>query len=330
MYNGQNILLEIEVLTMTDRNNLIQAARQVIEQVSTAVLGKNEEIREVMLTLLAGGSTLIEDIPGVGKTTLATGFARSMSLDYKRVQFTPDLMPSDLTGFSVYDPSVSDFIFKPGASFCNLLLADEINRSSPKTQSALLEVMEEKKVSVDGNTRDVPDPFFVIATQNPLGSIGTQRLPEAQTDRFMTSLKLGYPDRESEILIAKGASAESRTAHLSPVISADELRIMQKDIYDIYIKDELYGFICDLISATRSHPLIQRGASPRASIALTKLSKASAWINGRDFCIPEDIYGQFMYAVPHRLILNNEAKLSDVSAEAVCRDICESVPAPEL
>lgn len=315
---------------MADTESRINAARRVIEQVSTAVLGKDEEIREVMLTLLAGGSTLIEDIPGVGKTTLAMGFAKSMSLEYKRVQFTPDLMPSDLTGFSVYDPSSSDFVFKPGAVFCNLLLADEINRSSPKTQSALLEVMEERCVSVDGKTRSVPEPFFVIATQNPLGSIGTQRLPEAQTDRFMTSLKLGYPDRESEILIAKGASAESRTAHLTPIITRDELRDMQRDIHDIYIKDELYGLIYELISSTRSHPLIARGASPRACIALTKLSKSSAWISGRDFCTPEDIYEQFMYAVPHRLILNNDARLSDISADTICREICESVSAPEL
>lgn len=315
---------------MTDRNTYINAARQVIEQVSTAVLGKEDEIREVMLTLLAGGSTLIEDVPGVGKTTLATGFAKSLSLDYKRVQFTPDLMPSDLTGFSVYDSSSSEFVFKPGAVFCNLLLADEINRSSPKTQSALLEVMEEKKVSTDGQTRRVPEPFFVIATQNPLGSIGTQRLPEAQTDRFMTSLRLGYPDRESEIMVAKGVSAESRTEHLQPVISADHLLYMQEDIHNIYINDGLYGYIYDLIAATRLNSLIGRGASPRATIALTKLAKASAWISGRDFCIPDDISEQFLYCVPHRLIMENEARLESISAENVCRDIITSTPVPEL
>ena len=315
---------------MSDRNTYINAAKQVIEQVSTAVLGKKEEIREVMLTLLAGGSTLIEDVPGVGKTTLATGFAKSLSLDHKRVQFTPDLMPSDLTGFSVYDSASADFVFKPGAVFCNLLLADEINRSSPKTQSALLEVMEEKKVSIDGHTRCVPEPFFVIATQNPLGSIGTQKLPEAQTDRFMTSLRLGYPDRESEILVAKGVSAESRTAHLQPVISADHLIVMQDDIHNIYIKDELYEYIYDLISATRSHPLILRGASPRATIALTRLSKASAWISGRDFCIPEDISQQFLYCVPHRLIMQNDAIMENISRERVCREVISSIPVPEL
>ncbi len=315
---------------MTDRSSYITAANRVIQQVSTAVLGKNEEIVEVMLTLLAGGSILIEDIPGVGKTTLATAFARSMSLDHKRVQFTPDLMPSDLTGFSVYDNTSSDFVFKPGAVFCNLLLADEINRSSPKTQSALLEVMEEKKVSIDGKTHLVPEPFFVIATQNPSGSIGTQLLPEAQTDRFMTSLKLGYPDRESEILIAKGASAESRTAHLTPVINAEHLLVMQDDIYNIYIKDELYGYIYDLISATRTHHSVSRGASPRASIALTKLAKASAWISGRDFCTPTDIAEQFLYCVPHRIILHNEAYLENISTEDICRDILSSTSAPEL
>ncbi len=315
---------------MSDRNAYINAARQVIEQISTAVLGKKEEIREVMLTLLAGGSTLIEDVPGVGKTTLATGFAKSLSLDHKRVQFTPDLMPSDLTGFSVYDSSISEFVFKPGAVFCNLLLADEINRSSPKTQSALLEVMEEKKVSVDGQTHNVPDPFFVIATQNPLGSIGTQRLPEAQTDRFMTSLRLGYPDRESEIMVAKGVSAESRTAHLQPVISTEHLIFMQKDIHNIYIKDALYEYIYDLVSATRIHPLTERGASPRTTIALTKLAKASAWISGRDFCIPEDISEQFLYCVPHRLIMVNEALMENTGSEEVCREIIASTSAPEL
>ena len=310
--------------------NLIRAAHSVVEKVSSAVLGKNEEIREVMLTLLAGGNILIEDIPGVGKTTLALAFSRSMSLDCRRIQFTPDLMPSDLLGFSVYDAAAGDFVYKPGSVFCNLLLADEINRTSPKTQSALLEVMEEKKVSVDGVTRDVPLPFFVIATQNPTGSIGTQSLPEAQTDRFMTSLQMGYPDRESEIAIAMGSTAESRTAGITPVITGGDLIAMQEQTNDIYIKDILYDYILDLVSATRNDRLIERGASPRATIALTKLAKASAWFSGRDFCIPEDIKEQFTYAIPHRLILNNEARLHGVSVNVICSEITDSVPMPSL
>ncbi len=216
-----------------------------------------------MMAFLADGHVLLEDIPGVGKTTLAMAFSRTMQLDYRRVQFTPDVLPSDLTGFSVYRRDLEKFVYQPGSVFCNLLLADEINRTSPKTQSALLEVMEERKVTVDGVTRPVPSPFLVIATRNPSGTAGTQPLPDAQMDRFMISLSLGYPDFESELAMAKSIGEEDRLSVISPLLSGGELKSIQEEVCRVYIKEELYRYLLKLVTATREHPYIRRGASPR-------------------------------------------------------------------
>lgn len=279
-------------------NNVGKAAK-VIEQVNKVILGKDRKVKEIMTAFLAGGHILLEDIPGVGKTTLATAFSKAMKLDCKRVQFTPDVMPSDLTGYSVYRSDLGQFVYQPGSVFCNLLLADEINRTSPKTQSALLEVMEERKVSVEGITRDVPDPFIVIATQNPYGNAGTQSLPEAQMDRFMITMSIGYPDFESEMDMAMSVGKIGRTDMVEPVITAEDVREMQEEIYEVYMNKSIYKYIVELVKATRESEYIERGASPRATIALVKMSKAWAWLNGRDYVIPSDVGTQFELSLIH-------------------------------
>ena len=254
---------------------LAERAQEVIRQVNQVILGKENEIREVMLAFLANGHVLLEDIPGVGKTTLAIAFSRAMELQYKRVQFTPDVMPSDLTGFSVYRREEEKFIYQPGSVFCNLLLADEINRTSPKTQSALLEVMEERRCTVEGVTREVPRPFLVIATQNPSGTAGTQYLPEAQVDRFMVTLTLGYPDFESELAMAMSVGETEKLERIRPVLDGKILQEMQKQIHDVYMGEAVYRYLLSLVTATRVHPHLERGASPRATIALVRMAKAS-------------------------------------------------------
>ena len=253
-----------------------ERAQEAVAQVSRVILGKGKEIREVMTAILANGHILLEDIPGVGKTTLAAAFSRVLGLDYRRIQFTPDVMPSDLTGFSIYRREEERFVYQPGCVFCNLLLADEINRTSPRTQSALLEVMEEGRVTVEGVTRDVPRPFLVIATENPAGSAGTQLLPEAQIDRFMITLTLGYPDWESELALAKGVGEEERTLLARPVLNRETLLGMQSAVHTVFISDAVYAYILSLVTATRNHPYIERGASPRGTIAMVKMAKASA------------------------------------------------------
>ncbi len=308
----------------------IPHAQAVLNEVNKAVLGKTQEIREIMTSFLANGHVLLEDIPGVGKTTLAAAFAGAMGLESKRVQFTPDVMPSDLTGFSIYRRDEDKFVFQEGSVFTNLLLADEINRTSPKTQSALLEVMEERKVSVEGVTRNVPDPFLVIATQNPAGTTGTQTLPEAQIDRFMITLSLGYPDHESELEIAKTVGTGSRADAVTPVLNAATLSLMQKDIHNVFIKDEVYAYILSLVEATREHPQIERGASPRATIALVKCSKAYAWLAGRQFVVPSDVVTQLPYVLSHRILLSANAKMGNVRKLDIINSIAQSVPMPYM
>ena len=306
----------------------VSYAQAALNEVNKAILGKSEEIREIMTAFLAGGHVLMEDIPGVGKTTLASAFAAAMGLEKKRVQFTPDVMPSDLTGFSIYRRDEDKFVFQEGSVFTNLLLADEINRTSPKTQSALLEVMEERRV--EGITREVPDPFLVIATQNPSGTSGTQNLPEAQIDRFMITLSLGYPDHDSELEIARSVGAGARTDIVKTVLNAEILRAMQKDIHNVYIKDEVYEYILKLVGATRNNPYIERGASPRATIALVKCSKASAWLSGRQFVVPSDVSYQLPFVLSHRIILNAGAKMDQRHKRDIISQIASSVEMPYM
>ncbi len=308
----------------------IEEAYGVLNEVNKAILGKENEIIEIMTAFLANGHVLLEDIPGVGKTTLALAFSKAMGMDCKRIQFTPDVMPSDLTGFSVYRRDKDKFVYQPGSVFCNILLADEINRTSPKTQSALLEVMEERRVSVEGVTRKVPSPFLVIATQNPSGTSGTQFLPEAQIDRFMINMALGYPDFESELEIARSTGINSRLQNVSPVLTKDIFLEMQNDIHNVYIKDEVYRYLLQLVAATRNHPYIERGASPRATIALVKMSKAYAWLKGRKFVVPGDIQTQVPYVLSHRIIPGSSAKLGNVDKTTIIKNIIQTVDLPYM
>ena len=308
----------------------VYKAHEVLKEIKRAVLGKQTEAAEIMTAFLADGHVLLEDIPGVGKTTLATAFSKAMGLECKRVQFTPDVMPSDLTGFSVYRRDKEQFVYQEGSVFCNLLLADEINRTSPKTQSALLEVMEERKVSVEGVTREVPVPFLVIATQNPSGTAGTQRLPEAQIDRFMINLSLGYPDYNSELEIAKTVGIGSRTDNVKPIITKEEFLEMQKEIHDVYVKDIVYDYLLKLVVSTRTHQYVERGASPRATIALVKCAKAFAWLNCRHYVIPSDIITQMPYIMTHRISLNTAARMSNITKKQVIEEIARTTPAPYM
>ena len=305
-----------------------QRARAVIAQVCGAILGKQNEVREAFLAFLADGHILLEDIPGVGKTTLARAFSKAMALDSKRVQFTPDVLPSDLTGFSIYRRNEERFVYQPGSVFCNLLLADELNRTSPKTQSALLEVMEERRVSVDGVTRAVPQPFLVIATQNPTGAAGTQLLPEAQVDRFMISMSMGYPAFEDELAMAMSVGEGERLDAVQAVIGAETLLAMQHEIHTIYMKPSMYQYLLMLVTATRQHPSLQRGASPRATIALVKMAKAAAWLEGRDYVIPSDIATQLPYILMHRISRTTAAKMEGVRKEDIILEIVKAVKRP--
>ena len=306
----------------------INKANKIISEVKKIVIGKDDIIKKVLTTILAKGNILIEDIPGVGKTTLALTFSKAMSLNCKRLQFTPDVLPSDVLGFSIYNKELDRFEYKQGSIMCNLFLADEINRTSAKTQSALLEVMEEGKVTIDGITREVPKPFMVIATQNPVGSIGTQMLPESQLDRFMIKLTMGYPDIKSEIEILKGKQKRVLLDEIKPVATKEDILTMQDLVEKIYIHEKIYEYIVMLMSKTRNHPLIDLGVSPRGSVALTKLAKATAFLKNRDYVIPEDIQEIFKNVTIHRIILNTKARISNTSEEKILLDILNSVSIP--
>ena len=308
----------------------IECAAAIIGEVKKAVIGKDECIIKAMAAILAGGHILIEDIPGVGKTTLALAFAKSMGMTQKRVQFTPDVLPADLTGFSMYDPQQKEFRYQPGAVLCNLFLADEINRTSPKTHSALLEVMEEGTVTVDGKTREVPKPFLVIATQNQIGSAGTQPLPESQLDRFMISMTMGYPDIADEIEMIKGAGARNRLDEIHAVIRREELLGMQEEVEEVFVHDRVYEYIARLVKATREEPLLKLGISPRGTIALVKMSKALAYLHGREYCIPADVKNVFPAVAVHRLVLSQRAKAEQMTVEAMLEQILEMVPQPKM
>lgn len=283
-----------------------------------------------MMAFLAGGHVLIEDIPGVGKTTLAVAFARAMDLRQGRVQFTPDVMPSDITGFSMYDKMEGIFRYHPGAVMCNLFLADEINRTSTKTQAALLEVMEEKAVTVDGVTHPVPEPFQVIATENPIGSAGTQMLPESQLDRFMMRLSIGYPSLDQEVLILKQTEGGRPVDSLRQVATLEEVRQMQAETAQVHVAEDLYRYVATLCAATREHPLIRLGASPRAGAALIRACRASAWMAGRDYVIPGDVHLLYYNVLEHRVMPDPQARLSDRTIHDLLAEVMESVPQPKL
>jgi MoxR-like ATPase len=303
---------------------------KVIEQINQVILGKEKQVEEIMLAFLANGHILLEDIPGVGKTTMAIAFSKAIGLDYKRIQFTPDVLPSDLTGFSIYQRNLDKFVYQEGSVFCNLLLADELNRTSPKTQSALLEVMEERKVTVEGTTRDVPSPFIVIATQNPHGNAGTQLLPEAQIDRFMIQMTIGYPDFDSELAMAHGIGDENRMEQISPVMTGQDLQQVQKEIAEVFVHESISRYIVELVRATRTHDHLVQGVSPRATISLVRMAKARAWLMGRDYVIPNDVEEQFPYVINHRMELSTTAKMNHVTREMVIAQILQNASKPSI
>jgi len=315
---------------LTDNNNSIKAVKEIIDEIKKAVIGKDKVIIKILLAILAKGHVLIEDIPGVGKTTMALSFSKCLSLEHNRIQFTPDVLPTDVTGFTVYNKHTGSFDFKPGASMCNLLLADEINRTSSKTQSALLEIMEEGKVTVDGITHELPKPFIVIATQNPIGSVGTQALPESQLDRFMIKLSMGYPDINSEVEILKAKSNYNPLDYVNAIADAEDLIVLQKVVENVHVDDKIYLYIARLAEATRNNPMIKLGISPRGALALMSISKATALLKGRNYIIPDDISYMYKDAFAHRIILSSSAKINNLTPEIILDDILKSVKQPEL
>ncbi|MBQ7201620.1 MAG: MoxR family ATPase [Eubacterium sp.] len=306
-----------------------ERTEQILHEVAQVIRGKDKEIRLVMTAILAGGHILIEDVPGVGKTTLAVAFSRAMELTERRLQFTPDVLPSDVVGFNMIGPD-GDFQYKPGAILCNLLLADEINRTSTKTQSALLEVMEEGQVTVDGVTRQLPVPFIVMATQNPVGSAGTQMLPESQLDRFMIRISMGYPSMEEELRLIKERQDTNPLDSVREIISKKELVAMQEQVRQIHVDDKVLVYLSRIVDGTRNHAMLSLGVSPRGTLALMDMARACAYVAGRAFVLPEDVKNVSVAVLAHRILLNGKARMAHVTEEDIIEEIVNHVPAPKL
>lgn len=304
-----------------------QYINRIIAEVKKAVIGKDIMIAKVLLAILAKGHILIEDKPGVGKTTLALAFSKAMRLDCKRVQFTPDVLPADLTGFSIYNKKTEKFQFQPGALFCQLFLADEINRTSSKTQSALLEVMEEGNVTVDGVTYHLPQPHTVIATQNPIGSIGTQMLPESQMDRFMFHLEMGYPDMQHEIEILRSRENGNPIDTIQPIVDAQMLIEMREAVSRVTINSKIYHYIASLVDETRHHPAILLGISPRGTLALTDAARGMAFMRGRDYVLADDVAAICQDVFVHRIVMREQSRNSGLALQVI-QDIIRKVPVP--
>ena len=303
--------------------------KEILDQIETVIVGKNEVMERILMAILAGGHVLMEDVPGVGKTTTAMTFARVLGLETRRVQFTSDTMPSDIIGFSVYDKDTGKLVYKPGAVMTNLLLADEINRTSSKTQSALLEVMEERQVTVDGITHPLPDPFVVIATQNPVGSAGTQLLPQAQLDRFMIRLAMGYPDFASQVNILRDRRTGDPLDAVDTMSSAAALLEMQAQARSVHVADALLAYITHLAEASRTHPLVTLGVSPRGALAVCRMCRSRAFMEGRDYVLPDDVAYIFSDVCAHRLILSAKARITETSAADVLAELLAAVPRPD-
>ncbi len=302
----------------------------IMDEVEKVVIGKRVIVEKVLTAILAKGHILLEDNPGVGKTTLAVAFSKAMALDHRRLQFTPDVLPTDVVGFHLLSRDGESYQYKEGAIMCNLFLADEINRTSSKTQSALLEVMEEGRVTVDGIPREVPKPFVVMATQNPIGSVGTQMLPESQLDRFMVKLSMGYPDRKSEIGILKERHSANPLDNVNRVVEKEEILQMQGMVEKVFVHDSIYDYITNLVQHTRENPLIELGVSPRGSLAIMNMVKAIAFLNGRDYVIPSDIQSIFKDVAAHRMILKSKARINNVTVDNLLEDILRAVKAPRI
>jgi MoxR-like ATPase len=304
-------------------------ASRLVDEVEKAVVGKRAALELLLLGLLADGHVLLEDYPGLAKTLMARSFAQAASMDFSRIQFTPDLMPSDVTGSSVFDQRTSDFTFRPGPIFANLLLADEINRAPPKTQAALLEAMQERQVTTEGETRRLGPPFLVLATQNPIEYEGTYPLPEAQLDRFLLRMSVGYPEREDEWrMLANRAERQTDDVELDAVVDRETLLDMQRACEEVYVSEPVGLYMVDVVTATRTAQSVQVGASPRGSLALLKLSRCRAALDGRDYVTPDDVKAVAVPALAHRLTLRPELWVQRVSAEDIVRDRLETVPTP--
>lgn len=296
----------------------------------TAVIrGKEETIEVLLIGLLAGGSILMEDVPGVGKTTLAKALARSLDAEFRRVQFTPDLLPSDILGASIYNPADGSFTFKKGPIFCSILLADEINRASPRTQSALLEAMSEGQATIEGVRHDLPTPFFVVATQNPVDFHGTYPLPEAQLDRFLIQLRVGYPERETEIEILYDRASVLPVEELQTVLNITEVTTLQKQVRSVRMERSVAGYIVDLVTRTRKHPLLKLGVSPRGTLMLFRAAQACAFLGARDYVLPDDVQRMAGFVLPHRIVLTPKARYGSVTKEQIIEEIVnqQAVPA---
>ena len=307
-----------------------QNVEAALQQVKQVILGKDDVIEKVFMAVLAQGHVLLDDVPGVGKTTMALAFAKSLGLEYKRVQFTSDTMPSDIIGFSVYNRETAALEYKPGAIMCNLLLADEINRTSSKTQSALLEAMEEGRVTIDGTTHDLPEPFLVLATENPVGSAGTQMLPNSQLDRFTVRLSMGYPAVEHQVDILKARHAADPLDRVQPTLDTEQLQRMIDEAAHVHIADDVYLYLSQLVEATRHDENVELGVSPRGALALMRMAQAHAYVAGADFVLPADVLAVFADVCGHRLMLNAKARLNEVDATAVLARIAADVPIPQL
>ena len=301
----------------------------ILQEIQKVILGKKEVVEKVMMAILADGHILLDDVPGVGKTTLAVALGKALGLDYQRIQFTPDVLPSDIVGFSIYDKSTGNFRYMPGTvNRANLLLADEINRTSSKTQSALLEAMEERQVTVDGNVYPLPKPFLVIATENHVGAAGTQLLPHAQLDRFLVRLTIGYPDFETQMDIIRDRAVANTMDHVAQAADQEQILAMQKEAAAVTMKDEIVAYIARLAIASREHPMVELGISPRGAIAIGRMARACAYVRGRDYVVPEDVQAVFTAVCAHRLLLSQKAKAARLTSGTVLEEILKETKAP--
>lgn len=303
---------------------------QLQKELETIIKGKKAVTDKIIMAVLARGHILLEDVPGVGKTTTALALSRLMGMEFNRIQFTPDVVPSDVTGFTMYEKQTGQFMYRPGAVMCNLLLADEINRTSSKTQAALLEVMEEGRVTVDGEAHEVPQPFVVLATENPVGSSGTQMLPESQLDRFMVSLSMGYPDHQSLVELLRDRQKVNPLELARTVITREEVLKLQSEVQDVYVADEVLDYIAKLAEATREHEMIVLGLSPRGTLALCRMAKAAAYMSARDYVIPKDVQTVFKDVAAHRMVLDSRARYQEKSAREILDEILAEVPQPKV
>lgn len=307
----------------------MQQLDAIMQEMRKVIAGKDDVIRKILAAILADGHILLDDVPGVGKTTLAVALGRVLGLTFRRIQFTPDVMPSDIVGFTLYDRASGSFVYRPGiVNHANLLLGDEINRTSSKTQSALLEAMEERQVTVDGKTRPLPRPFLVLATQNPVGSAGTQMLPSSQLDRFLIRLSMGYPDRASQMALMRDRHTENPLDHCKTVGDGAALLKLSDEAMAVYMSDTVYGYIADLAEATRQDPDVALGLSPRGALALCRASKANAYLEGRDYVTPDDVAALLENVAGHRLVLSAKSRLHERSAETILAEILKKVRRP--